>query len=143
MFVTTHTMVAMTLTAATGNPLIYLPAAAINHPLLDMVPHFGFSKQKYPGLRNKALIPMMVFDVFAGTTLFFLVLFKTGLPFWLLFLVCLLAAWPDLLILYQRFVNPKFAPKVKELHENIQTESPWFFWIELTIIGFCSYLIFY
>lgn len=141
MLVTTHTMVAMSLMATTGNPFVYVPAAIVNHPILDMIPHFGFSKAKYPKLRSQAMWPMIIMDAILGTSLFFVVLKFTHLPFWPLFGICLLAAWPDLFTLYQRKVNPKLAPKFLELHENIQNESPWFIFVELGIVILCLYLI--
>lgn len=143
MLVTTHSMVAMALTVTTGNPYIYVPAAVVNHPILDMLPHFGFPTEKYPKLHDQAMWPMVLTDMIAGTSLFFLVLAKTGLPFWLLFGVCFLAAWPDLFTFYQRKVNPNLAPGFLKLHERIQHESPWYFWVDLTVIAVCIFLIFF
>jgi len=142
MLVTTHSMVAIALTITTGNPAIYIPAAVVNHPVLDFLPHFGFPKEKYPVLRKKMLWPMTIMDAIVGTSMFFWVLNHTGLSFWLLFPICLLAGWPDLAGLYRTVFKHNFSPKFHQIHENIQHESPWYFWIDLTIIALCAWLIF-
>lgn len=141
MLVTTHTMIAMAVVVITKESAIYIPLAAVNHPLLDMVPHFGFSDKHYHELRVRLGWPLIFLDAILGTTFFFLVLNKTGLPFWLLFGICLLAGWPDLAQLYHRKVNQNFLPKLSDFHEKIQTESPWLLPLELGIIIACLTLI--
>lgn len=142
MLVTTHTIVAMSLAVVTKEPAIYLPLALINHPVLDMVPHFGFPEKKYRKLRVDLFWPLVVLDAIMGTTSFFIVLHKTSMPFWLLFTVCLLAGWPDLLQLYRRKVNPGFLPRLSAFHEKIQTESPWLLPVEIGIVVACLSIIF-
>lgn len=141
MLVTTHTMIAMATAIVVKDPAIYIPLAVINHPLLDMVPHFGFSDKHYKELRRDLLWPLVALDATGGTILFFVVLHKTGIPFLLLFLICLLAGWPDLAQLYHRKVKPIF-PRLSELHEKVQTESPWLLPLEVGIIAACLKVIF-
>jgi hypothetical protein len=134
-------MIAMTIAVTTNNPAIYLPLAAVNHFLLDAFPHFGFPADRYPGVRKKLTWPMVISDAIVGTSLFFFVLAKTEISFWLLFGVCFLAGWPDLLQLYRRQVNPKILPRFSKFHESIQTESPWLLILEAVTVVLCLMFI--
>lgn len=143
MFVTTHAIIASTIAVKTGNPLIYIPAALLNHFVFDVFPHFGLSREEY-GVRGwkKILSRLVVFDAICGTLTFFYILRVSGFSFGELFLVNLLAGWPDLLGLYQNFFNPNFWPQFKGFHDGIQRESVWGIVIELLVISFCFWLIY-
>ncbi|MEK7447346.1 MAG: hypothetical protein AAB632_00900 [Patescibacteria group bacterium] len=137
MLVTTHAMIASTVAIKTGNPYIYLPFAAADHFLLDAFPHFGGE------VIEKHFRPMVVLDAVLGITLFLILARYTEFSVFILFVVCLLAGWPDLILAYQKFINPKKLPKFAKFHVGIQKlEFPLGVLIELVIVSGCLMLIF-
>ena len=137
MFVTTHTIVASTIAIKTGNPYIYLPFAAVDHFALDTVPHFG---GKWAGKNFKVLTAL---DATFGIGLFLILARYTKFSILILFAVCLLAGWPDLILAYQKFINPKRLKKFGEFYAGIQkSESFPGIIIEVAIVLVCLLLIF-
>lgn len=133
MLVTTHTVIASTIAIKTGNPYIYLPFAASEHFVLDTFPHFGGEWTE----KNFRL--MTVVDAIVGITLFLILARYTQFSVLILFAVCLLAGWPDLLWLTKRKKFPKFF----KFHKDIQKhEFPAGIFIELVIVVGCLALIF-
>ena len=137
MLVTTHAVVASTIAIKTGNPWIYLPFAAAEHFLLDTFPHFGGEWVK----KNFKL--MTVIDAICGIVLFLVLARYTQFSVLILFAVCLLAGWPDIVMVYQKLTKTKKLPKFKKFHKNIQKlEFPGGLVIELLIVSGCLLLIF-
>ncbi|RJO60533.1 hypothetical protein C4544_05000 [candidate division WS5 bacterium] len=137
MLVTTHTIIASTIAIKTGNPWIYLPFAASEHFIFDTFPHFGGDWVK----KNFRL--MTVIDAIAGITLFLILARYTKFSILILFAVCLLAGWPDLVMLYQKLTKTKKLPKFKKFHSGIQKiEFPLGILIEVAIVLGCLLLIF-
>lgn len=137
MLVTTHAVVASTVAIKTGNPYIYLPFAAADHFLLDTFPHFGGK------WAEKNFRPMVVVDAILGITLFLILARYTHFSVFILFAVCLLAGWPDLIMLYQKITKTKKLPKFKKFHSGIQKlESLPGVLIEIAIVLGCLMLIF-
>jgi len=137
MLVTTHTIVASTIAIKTGNPYIYIPFAALDHFLLDMMPHFGGK------LVEKDFKLFTVLDAFCGITLFLILARYTQFSVLILFAVCFLAGWPDLIHLYRRLVNPRGAAKFQKFHDDIQRlEFPAGILIEGLLVLGCLLLIF-
>lgn len=133
MFVTTHAVVASTIAIKTGNPYIYIPFAAVDHFLLDMMPHFG---GKTVGKNFKLF---MALDAVCGITLFLVLARYTEFSVLILFAVCFLAGWPDLLWPTKRTSFVKF----KKFHKDIQRfEFPAGILIEMVITIGCLALIF-
>ena len=137
MFVTTHAVVASTIAIKTGNPYIYIPFAALDHFLLDMMPHFG---GKIVGNNFKIFTAL---DAVCGITLFLILARYTEFSVLILFAVCFLAGWPDLVHLYQRVIDPKKMEKFQKFHCGIQKfEFPAGILIEIVIVAGCLALIF-
>jgi hypothetical protein len=135
--VTTHAVVASTIAIKTGNPYIYLPFAAVDHFLLDTFPHFGGD------VLEKHFRPMVVLDAFLGITLFLILARYTQFSIIILFAVCFLAGWPDLVHLYQRLINPNGVQKFQKFHSGIQKmEFPAGILIEAAVVAGCLALIF-
>jgi hypothetical protein len=139
MLVTTHTIVATTIAIKTGNPLIYIPAAILNHPILDALPHFGNKEVE----KNPYFNIAVSVDAVLGIGFFIFFILKTNFPPLQIFMVDLLAGWPDLVLGYNRFINLNRFVKFQALHSKIQKlESLWGAVIELSIWTICFYLIF-
>lgn len=137
MFVTTHALVASTVAIKTGNPYIYIPFALADHFLLDSMPHFGGK------LVGKNFKVFTVIDAICGITLFLILARYTQFSVFILFSVCLLAGWPDLVHLYERLVDPKAFKKFQKFHSKIQRfEFPAGILIEIVIVVACLSLIF-
>jgi len=135
MLVTTHTLIASTVAIKTGNPWIYIPFAAVEHFLLDMLPHFG----KGPLLKRRNFQIATLLDAIAGISLFFFLVSKTGFPIYMLFFIDFLAGWPDLVWLLDSDRSSRFA----KFHKKIQKfESPAGIVVEIGINLVCLYLIF-
>jgi len=135
--VTTHTIVASTIAIKTGNPYLYLPFAAIDHFTLDTFPHFG---GKWVD-KNFKLVTAL--DATFGIVLFLILARYTKFSILILFAVCLLAGWPDLVMLYQKLTKTKKLPKFKKFHSGIQKlESFPGLLIEVVIVLGCLLLIF-
>lgn len=133
MLVTTHAVVASTIAIKTGNPWIYLPFAASEHFIFDSFPHFGGDWVK----KNFRL--MTVIDAIFGIILFLILARYTKFSVLILFAVCLLAGWPDILWLTKR----KKCKKFFKFHKDIQKhEFPAGIFIELVIVLGCLALIF-
>lgn len=133
MLVTTHALVASTVAIKTGNPYLYVPFAAVDHFLLDAFPHFGGDIVK----KNFRLFALI--DAIVGVTLFLILARYTKFSILILFAVCFLAGWPDLLWLTKRKKFPKFF----KFHENIQKlESFSGILIEVAIVLVCLLSIF-
>jgi hypothetical protein len=131
MFVTAHTLIAMTVAVETGNPWIFIPAAIVNHLILDLAPHFGPPKDWTKEQKRKNFFLLMPFDAVLGTATFFWVYLKTGFPFLPLFLICVLAGWPDLVSLVHHLDKKRFA-KFYKFHHKIQgLQRPYFLPVEL------------
>jgi hypothetical protein len=137
MLVTTHAVVASTVAIKTGNPYLYIPFAMVDHFLLDTFPHFGGKWVK------KRFRPMVVLDVILGITLFLILARYTQFSIIILFAVCLLAGWPDLILVYRKFISPKVFPRFGKFHSDIQKfESFPGVLIEIVIVLGCLWLIF-
>lgn len=137
MLVTTHAVVASTIAIKTGNPYIYLPFAAIDHFLLDTFPHFGGE------VIEKHFRPMVVLDAVLGIALFLILARYTQFSVIILFIVCFLAGWPDLVMSYQKITKTKRLSKFKKFHSDIQKlEFPLGLLIEIVIVLGCLALIF-
>lgn len=137
MLVTTHAVVASAVAIKTGNPYLYIPFAAADHFLLDTMPHFGGKWVK----KNFRLVT--AFDAFCGIILFLILARYTQFSVLILFAVCLLAGWPDLVMVYQKWVNPKILPKFFKFHKNIQrSEFPSGIFIEIAIVSGCLMFVF-
>ena len=137
MLVTTHAVVASTIAIKTGNPYLYIPFAMADHFLLDTFPHFG---GKWV---SKNFKPMVIVDAILGITLFLILARYTQFSVIILFAVCLLAGWPDLVLAYQKFVNLRKWPRFGKFHSDIQKlESPPGVLIEIAIVFGCLWLIF-
>lgn len=137
MLVTTHTIIASTVAIKTGNPWIYMPFAAVDHFVLDTIPHFGGK------FLDKHFRLLTVIDAIVGITLFLILARYTKFSVLILLAVCLLAGWPDLVMLYQKMTGTKKLPKFKKFHSGIQkyeTSSGIVF--EFAIVLFCLLLIF-
>jgi hypothetical protein len=133
MLVTTHTIVATTIALKTGNPWIYIPAAIINHPILDALPHFGGKKvDKRIDFKYEVLA-----DAILGISFYIFFLTKTNFPPLQLFILDLIAGWPDLIHLYNRYIL------FQKYHRMIQKlESPYGIILEVTIWITCLWLLF-
>lgn len=140
MFVTTHTIVATTIVLKTGNPWIYIPAAIINHPILDALPHFGSKK-----IEKSPYFNMLVFtDAIFGIGFFIFFLTQTHFPPLQLFMLDFMAGWPDLILFYNRYINPKIFVTFQKYHSLIQKlENPYGILLEIAINIFCLHLILY
>ncbi len=137
MLVTTHTMIAATVAIKTGNPWIYIPFAGADHFLFDAFPHFGGKKV------GKNFKLFTVIDAIVGISLFLILVHYTKFSVVILFFVCFLAGWPDLVMLYQKLTDTKRLPKFKAFHSGIQKyETPAGIIFELGIVLFCLLLIF-
>jgi|GEM_PF-2350481 len=139
MLVTTHAVVASTVAIKTGNPYIYIPFAVFEHFIFDTFPHFGGEWVK----RNFKILT--VIDAILGISLFLVMAFFTHSKFsvLILFTVCFLAGWPDLIMLYQKMTKTKKLPKFKKFHSNIQKlEFPAGILIEIAVVLGCLLLIF-
>ena len=136
MLVTTHSVVAMTVAVKTGNPYIYIPFAILDHLILDQLPHYGMRSFNFE--RFKILT---ILDAVAGFFLFATFVYITNWPWWLLFLLCFLAGWPDILWFFGKKKNG-FLAKFKHFHKKIQNlESQGGILLEFAIIIFCLWLI--
>ncbi len=135
MLVTTHTVIAATVAIKTGNPYLYFPFAAADHFAFDTMPHFGGDWV------NKNLKLVTALDAIVGISIFLAIAFFTHSKFsvLILFAVCLLAGWPDLIWLTKR----KHFPKFKKWHAGIQKfeTSPGII-LEIAVVLFCLLLIF-
>lgn len=137
MLVTTHAVVASTIAIKTGNPYIYLPFAAADHFILDTFPHFGGRWLK----KNYRL--MVVVDAMCGIALFLILARYTKFSVLILFIVCFLAGWPDLLTFLNRTGKKKRFTGLQNFHDNIQKlEFPLGIFIEFVIVLGCLMLIF-
>ncbi|MDO8507377.1 MAG: hypothetical protein Q7S53_02310 [bacterium] len=139
MLVTTHTLVASTIAIKTGNPYLYLPFAAVDHFVLDTFPHFDA-----PWVR-KNYYKMAAIDAFFGITIFLVLARYTKFSVLILFAVCLLAGWPDLVTLFKKLtgIKSKKVTKFINFHEDIQRlEFPAGIFIEIVIVVGCLLLIF-
>jgi hypothetical protein len=140
MLVTTHTLIATTIAVKTKNPYIYVPAALVNHFILDSLPHFG--SRKIADSKSKFLLAT-TFDAVLGISVFCAAIFYFRFPPVQLFLIDLAAGWPDLINAYQQFLNGKYFVRFQNWHANIQKfEYPLGILIEITIWLFCFYLLF-
>ncbi len=137
MLVTTHTMIAATVAIKTGDPWIYIPFAGADHFIFDAFPHFGGKKV------GKSFKLFTALDAVIGISLFLILAHYTKFSVLILFFVCLLAGWPDLVMLYQKLTDTKRLPRFKAFHRDIQKhESPGGIIFEIGIILFCLLLIF-
>lgn len=122
MLVTTHTLIATTIAVKTKNPYVYIPAALLNHFILDALPHFG--SKKIADSKGLFLITAAI-DAAMGITLFFLVVYYLHFPPVQLFLIDLAAGWPDFMNLYQVLGGGKFVARFQNWHSKIQRlETP-------------------
>lgn len=139
MLVTTHTIVATTIAIKTGNPLIYIPAAILNHPILDALPHFGNERVDKKPYFNTAV----AIDAVLGIGFFIFFVLKTNFPPLQIFVVDFLAGWPDLILAYNHLIDQDKFVKFQKFHAIIQKlESLWGIIVELFIWILCLYLIF-
>jgi hypothetical protein len=139
MLVTTHTLVATAIAVKTRNPSIYIPAALINHFVLDALPHFG------GGFVNetKNFKMAMAIDALVGLSLFTIIVTSGIFPFLPLLALDLLAGWPDLLLVYNKLLKGNHFEKIQKWHAGIQKfESPWGILVDMLISGICIFLIF-
>jgi hypothetical protein len=139
MLVTTHTIVATTIALKTGNPWIYIPAAIFNHPILDALPHFGGSRvQKRIDFKYE-----IIADAILGIGFYALFITKTNIMPLQLFLLDLTAGWPDLIHVYNRYIEPSKYIVFQKYHRAIQKfESPYGIILEVTIWIICLWIIF-
>lgn len=137
MLVTTHAVVASAVAIKTGNPYLYIPFAAADHFLLDTMPHFGGKWVK----KNFRLVT--AFDAFCGIILFLILARYTQFSVLVLFAVCFLAGWPDLIMLYQKLTETKKLSRFKKFHRDIQRlEFPAGIFIEIAVVSGCLWMIF-
>jgi hypothetical protein len=139
MLVTTHTIIATTIAIKTGNPWIYIPAAIINHPILDALPHFG-GKKVTRAIDFKYEVAL---DAVLGITLYYFFITNTGFPPIQLFLIDLLAGWPDLAHVYNKYIDKNRFKIFQKYHRAIQKlESPFGIIIEIGIWFFCFAILY-
>lgn len=138
MFVTTHTVVATTIAVKTGNPYIYIPAAFLNHLVLDAFPHYGNKV-----LRNRSFFKIAAFaDAIFGFGFFLFFILKLDLPIINLLIIDLMAGWPDLLLFYNKIIDEKKFVLFQKWHSQIQKyEFRGGVFIEIALIGVCLFLL--
>lgn len=137
MFITTHTVVATTIAVKTRNPYLYIPIIFASHFILDALPHSD-------GILKHDFKTTVIIDAILGISFFIFFASRLDLPVMKLFLIDLLAGWPDLLPFYNKVIDKSKFTNFDNFHSGIQKfESKTGLLVEIVIIASCLFFIFY
>lgn len=136
MTASTHMATGSAIALAINRPVVAIPLAFLSHFILDILPHFGFSRGGYAELlKHKISYYVFVWDIFSLG----LVLYILSGSAWTIFAAGVAAVLPDLAWPYRYFRyerKQKTLPRmpVSEFHSNIQwAEKPGYIIFEITL----------